>query len=220
MDQALHEANKKLSLLSSITRHDILNQLTALQGYFELIEEKVSDPDAKELLGKSIRTSEVIRGQISFTQQYEDLGMQTPRWQGLPETVAVSCSEGSFSQVTVAASVNGLAVFADPLLRQVFFNIFENSLMHGDHVTIIVVSGSRVPDGFDIVIADDGKGIPPADKQNIFAKGFGSHTGLGLFLVQEILAITGISIRENGEFGSGARFVIHVPVGKFRQSSP
>ena len=43
-DQALHEANKKLNLLSSITRHDIINQLTALQGYFALLEGRITDP--------------------------------------------------------------------------------------------------------------------------------------------------------------------------------
>jgi PAS domain S-box-containing protein len=217
MDQALREANRKLSLLSSVTRHDILNQLTALQGYFQLIEEKVKDTDAKELLNKSIRASEVIHGQISFTQHYEDMGTQTPRWQELPKTVAESCKDGNFPQVTVDASITGHAVFADPLLKQVFFNLFENSLMHGDHVTKIAVSVNRVSDGYDIVVTDDGKGIPPADKENIFSKGFGTHTGLGLFLTREILSITGMSISETGEFGHGARFVIHVPDGKFRQ---
>jgi signal transduction histidine kinase len=145
------------------------------------------------------------------------MGTQTPRWQELPKTVAESCKDGNFPQVTVDASITGHAVFADPLLKQVFFNLFENSLMHGDHVTKIAVSVNRVSDGYDIVITDDGKGIPPADKENIFSKGFGTHTGLGLFLTREILSITGMSIRETGEFGHGARFVIHVPNGKFRQ---
>jgi len=42
---------------------------------------------------------------------------------------------------------------------------------------------------------------------------------MGLFLSREILAITGISISENGEPGKGARFEIRVPPGKFRKGS-
>jgi signal transduction histidine kinase len=45
---------------------------------------------------------------------------------------------------------------------------------------------------------------------------FGKHTGLGLFLSREILGLTGITITENGIPGSGARFVIRVPAGKWR----
>ncbi|MFA5332430.1 MAG: PAS domain S-box protein [Methanoregula sp.] len=219
-DLALREANQKLSLLSSITRHDIINQLTALQGYFQLMEEDIVEPGVKELLRKAMRTSEVIRGQISFTQQYEDMGMQTPHWQNVMEIIRDVTREGGFTQVSRDNSLEGVLLFADPLLRQVFYNLFENSLMHGGTVTGITVCGNPAPDGFDLVVADNGRGIVQADKQNIFAKGFGTHTGLGLFLVREILAITGIRIEENGEPGKGARFVIHIPPGKFRKPAP
>ena len=47
-------------------------------------------------------------------------------------------------------------------------------------------------------------------------KGFGQNTGLGLFLSREILAITGITITENGVPGIGARFEIRVLNGGFR----
>ena len=71
----------------------------------------------------------------------------------------------------------------------------------------------KTPEGAEIVVADDGKGIPPSEKQKIFEKGFGSHTGLGLYLAQEILSITGLSIQETGEYSHGARFAIRVPAG-------
>jgi signal transduction histidine kinase len=59
-------------------------------------------------------------------------------------------------------------------------------------------------------------GITDEDKKKLFRKGFGKHTGLGLFLSREILAITGITITENGEPGVGARFEITVPKGMWR----
>jgi len=67
-----------------------------------------------------------------------------------------------------------------------------------------------------ILYEDDGVGIPAGDKKKLFQKGFGKHTGLGLFLSRELLAITGITITEDGEPGKGARFGITVPPGAFR----
>jgi signal transduction histidine kinase len=218
-EQALSEANKKLTLLSTITRHDILNQLTGLQGYLGLIEEKSTDPATRLLAHQAQRSGEVIRDQISFTRQYEDIGVQSPSWQDISASALAACRDGRFRNVSVDPSLAGIEIFADPLLKQVFYNLFENARMHGGTVTKIVVSRAASPEGADVVVADDGKGIPPEEKQKIFEKGFGSHTGLGLYLVQEILAITGLTIQETGEYGRGARFVIHVPAGMFRQST-
>ena len=61
------------------------------------------------------------------------------------------------------------------------------------------------------VIRDNGVGIADDMKERIFRKGVGKHTGLGLFLAREILDITGLSIRETGVAGEGARFEISIP---------
>ena len=63
---------------------------------------------------------------------------------------------------------------------------------------------------------DDGVGISREDKPHLFQKGFGKNTGLGLFLSQEILAITGLTIQETGEPGKGVRFVIGIPKEGYR----
>jgi signal transduction histidine kinase len=53
-------------------------------------------------------------------------------------------------------------------------------------------------------------------RRMIFERCFGKNTGMGLYLSREILAITGITIRETGEPGKGARFEIVVPKGAYR----
>ena len=55
------------------------------------------------------------------------------------------------------------------------------------------------------------------DKKRLFERGFGKNTGMGLFLSREILSITGITIQECGQPGTGARFEITVPKGKWRR---
>lgn len=73
-------------------------------------------------------------------------------------------------------------------------------------------------DGNDciITIEDDGVGISASMKEKIFDRGCGKNGGFGLFLVREILGITGMSIRETGIPGMGARFDIRVPAGGYR----
>ena len=78
------------------------------------------------------------------------------------------------------------------------------------------VSYRRSADDLILTYSDDGIGIPKEDKKRIFEKGYGKDSGLGLFLVQEVLGMTGIDIREVGEPGSGAKFEMVVPPGKFR----
>lgn len=102
------------------------------------------------------------------------------------------------------------------MIRKVFYNLIDNALRHGDHVTRITFSARETGDGLMIVCEDDGVGVPQQDKSQIFTKGFGRDSGLGLFLIREILSITKISIKETGDYGNGARFEMLVPKGDYR----
>jgi signal transduction histidine kinase len=125
-----------------------------------------------------------------------------------------------FTRVSLDPCLETCEIFADPLFRMVFQNLFENSVMHGGNVNRITVNGEETPEGYVVSVEDDGNGVAPEEKERIFLKGVGKHTGLGLFLVREVLAITRLTIRETGEHGQGARFEIHVPGGMYRLVTP
>jgi len=63
---------------------------------------------------------------------------------------------------------------------------------------------------------DDGEGVAAEEKVKCFTRGFRKNTGLGLTLSREILSITGITIRETGKPGEGARFEMAVPKEGYR----
>jgi len=109
-----------------------------------------------------------------------------------------------------------MEVYADPLLEKVFYNLVDNAIRYGERITTIRFSSEGTESGLSIICEDDGAGIPCEEKQRIFERGVGKNTGMGLFLTQEILGITGISIVENGVYGEGARFEIHIPRGTYR----
>ena len=70
--------------------------------------------------------------------------------------------------------------------------------------------------GIRIIWEDNGKGVPNEEKDRIFLLSHGRNSGFGLYFISEVLAMTGITITENGEPGKGARFDINVPYGTFR----
>jgi len=215
-DDAVRAANRKLVLLANITRHDILNQMTALSGYLELVQQKIHDPGLSGYLDTMKKTVEIIRLQVEFTRDYQDLGLQKPVWQNLKNAFLRSAESFTDRKIVFRCDTGNIEIYADPLIERVFYNLIDNSIRHGELISEIWLStGSTDPDLL-IIYEDNGSGVLPEEKEKIFLKGFGKHTGLGMFLIREILSITGITIRENGVYGQGVRFEIRIPPGKFR----
>ncbi|MDD1716493.1 MAG: PAS domain S-box protein, partial [Methanolinea sp.] len=212
-EEALRQAYRQLNLLTGITRHDILNKISVILGFLKIAEKKCEDPEHLNYLSKIESATTAIRSQIEFTRIYQDLGTRKPQWIDLDGVIARSQFPAT---IALSSSVRDILIFADPMLEKVFSNLLDNSIRHGGHVTEIRVSSC--PQGEDRVVIweDNGVGIAAGEKGRIFERGFGKHTGLGMFLTREILSLTGITIQETGVPGEGARFEITVPKGMFR----
>ncbi|MDO9036052.1 MAG: HAMP domain-containing sensor histidine kinase [Methanoregula sp.] len=215
---SLRIANKKLNLLSSITRHDIRNQLMALKSYIELSGESMGNSiRLAEFFKKEGMIADNIERQINFTGDYEEMGVNSPAWQNVDAIVNKVASGHHIRKIRIETNCPGREILADPLFEKVFFNLIDNALRYGGQkMTVIRTSLQDSEKGLVISVEDDGAGISDGDKKRLFERGFGKNTGLGLFLSSEILSITGISIRETGEPGKGARFEMTVPKGNYR----
>lgn len=217
---ALAQANKKLNLLSSITRHDILNKLTGLLGYMELMKEDYPDPQIQKILKIQEEIIQSITLHINFARDYQNIGIESPRWFSLRSVIGTAVAALPLQGVSVDMGTGDLFIYADPMIEKVFYNLIENALRHGDHVTRIRFSTETGEAGARILCEDNGCGVPQKFKEDIFLRKHFTHTGFGLFLSRDILEITGFSIRENGVPGEGARFEIAVPPGYFRTGGP
>jgi len=215
-EAALIQANKKLTLMNSIVRHDILNQVTVVLGHIALLREQPLDAAVAAALEKQQAAVEIIQSQIGFTRDYQDLGVRAPRWFPVEPLVTAAAKALRPTGIRFITDLNGISVYADPLLSSVFYNLLENAMRHGRTVTEIRVTAVPDGNGARIVWEDNGVGVPTEEKERIFDRGFGVNTGFGLFLVKEVLSITGITIRETGTPGKGARFEITVPEGNVR----
>ena len=209
-------ASRKLKILSGILHNDTFNNMSALIGSIDLLKTKIADP---ELLVDTTRLEKIaltLQRQIEFARAYERIGTSAPQWLNVNTQVHSLLSSELQKVVTVSISLNGLEIFVDPLFEKIFANLIHNSLNHGVRVKNISVSYQPINRDIAIIYTDDGTGLHTADKVEIFKKGAGKNSGFGLFLSREILSITGLSIKECGVYGEGARFEIFVPEGKFR----
>ncbi|HIJ06148.1 MAG: Sensory transduction protein kinase [Methanomicrobiales archaeon 53_19] len=215
--QSLEVANKKLNLLSSITRHDILNQITAILGYGSIIQEELTGtPEIHDYMAKLTEAVRTIQRQIAFTADYENLGVKEPTWQHVETTARWAEQEIDPREITIEVKTGDLEIFADPLLLKVFSNLFHNTIIHGEKATRIEISFHQAGEYGVLTVEDDGIGIPDDMKERIFSHIRGSKMGLGLFLIREILSITGITISETGTWQKGARFEIIIPKNAYR----
>jgi PAS domain S-box-containing protein len=216
-EQALYRANQKLTLLNTITRHDILNQLTVLGGYIEMSRELTTDREMMGYIEHEKKATKAIRNMIKFTKDYQDIGLYRPQWQYLRNIVTLLANTIDFGSVVLKNELGRLEIYADPLFEKVVYTLLENAIRHGGNFTFIRLYFRIEKRSCIVICEDDGVGVPEEDKENIFLREFGKHTGFGLFLSREILGITGFSIRETGVHGKGARFEILIPDGSFRE---
>jgi PAS domain S-box-containing protein len=213
---ALSQATKKLYFLNFITFSDIRNAIFTLSGYLELEREGVTEETMKTYLEKQAVIVSQVENWIQFAKNYQDLGLHLPRWQNVNQSFLYAISHLDFSKISRIINLGGLEIYADQLLEKVFFNLADNVVRHGKTVTAVALRYYETPDGLTIVFDDNGVGIPDDMKEKIFERRLDGRTGMGLFLAREILEITGISIKETGTYGKGARFEISVPKEVYR----
>ena len=213
MEDALLRKNKQLNLLSSITRHDILNMIMVIQGSLEIIEMDCSDPGLAQYIQKMRSASHTIKTQIEFTQFYQNMSSHAAQWVDL-----ASCMPSDLVPDTISMSIDisGIKVYADQMLEKIFFNLLDNSIRHGLVVTTIRIGYYLDGENLIVLWEDNGIGIPEDQKDRVFELGVGKNTGFGLFLVREILSLTGITIRETGKPGVGTRFELTLPKGTYQ----
>ncbi|MDH3365956.1 MAG: PAS domain S-box protein [Thermoplasmata archaeon] len=214
-EKALRQANEKLSLLGSITRHDVINQVAVLMGYLSLLEGNDDGPRSGQIAAAK-QACMTITEQLQFAGSYQKAGMKPPEWVRVRLELLGAVSMLDMGDIEVSESLGDVEILVDPLFEKVFLNLLMNSRKHGQRVTKITASYSKKDDGLILVYSDDGVGIPDEEKDKIFDRGYGKDSGLGLFLIREVLAMTGINISEVGTLGKGATFQMDVPRGKFR----
>ena len=206
----------KLRIVGRLIRHDVRNKLSTILGNVYLAKKKLpKNHEALENL-KAIESAVQQAVRIfDFARTYERLGMEKLVYMNVEETVNEAVSLFSdMHNVKVINKCKGLRVLADSLLRQLFYNLIDNSLRYGKKISKIRIYYKEENDHLKLIYEDDGVGIPKREKEKIFMEGYGGNTGYGLYLIRKICETYGWTIKETGEYGKGAQFTIIIPKRK------
>lgn len=215
--EALTRMNHHLRHLTSLTRHDIANRVTVLLARLEIARSDLSGPDLLCELDRIESDAQSIAALCRLVRDEAEDGNGTPIWHRIDRVVSAAAEQFREAGVRIECAPTAVEVHAAPLFFLVCANLVENAIRHGGP-GLSTIRCSCTPEGPDmlVVFEDDGCGVPEAEKERIFLLGVGSNTGLGLYLSREILEMTGITIREVGAPGVGARFELRVPRGSHR----
>ncbi len=214
--EKLQMLNEKLRVVGGLTRHDVRNKLAAVTGNAYLARKKL--PGNNEVLDylRQIEASveETVRI-LDFARTYEMLGAEELTYitveKAVDEAIALFAD---FNGMKMINNCHGLTVLADSLLRQLFYNLIDNSLKYGKKTTRIRLYYGKAGHGkLKLIYEDDGVGISAADKSKLFKEGYstGGSTGYGLHLIRKMVEVYGWTIEETGESGKGAQFTITIP---------
>jgi PAS domain S-box-containing protein len=217
-EESFQKVTKKLSLLNSVTFNDIRNAVFSLNGYLALENEDTGTTPRQKYREQEEDSIRKISDALNFAKDYQDLGASPPRWQNVQQSFLLGISHLDFSSVQRSVQLENLEIYADPLLERVFLTFADNIIKHAKGASQVSVGYQSAGEGIMIFFRDNGPGIPDARKEKIFERGSGTRKGMQLFLVREILGITGISLAETGTPGKGACFTLSVPKGAFRFS--
>jgi len=219
MERALQQANNKLNALTSIARHDIQNKITVLLGYLGRTKKATKDPVLLGYLNRQEQAAKSINAEINLTREFKDLGRQPPEWQDLNAIVRAAIENYRETGIDFVADLPGIEVYADVQIDRAFHRLLSAAANDQNHVTTVSISSSNPGENLQIILHDDGPGVPPEQKGRIFELQ-SDGTGMpNLFIVREILSLTNMTLAENGDYGQGSRFVIEIPASYYRYVS-
>jgi len=217
----LKRREEQIEFFNSILRHDILNGMTVIEARAETLADTLDETQAtyaETILDWS-------RDIVDLTQKVRSV-LSTMSGDGLtePETIelapviegAVNKAASMDADCTIETAIHDdVAVVADDLLDDVVGNILTNAVEHGGPSPTIEVTTELVDPMVRLHIADDGPGIPPAERDAIFEKGErgteSTGTGFGLYFVSVMVESYGGDIWvEESDLG-GSEFVVELP---------
>lgn len=222
----LRRSNHELEQFAGVVSHDLAAPLTVVNGYLELLEEQLGgdDEQAERWIGSAIRAIGRMHRLITSLLSYARAGQAPLRAEaarlGELTEQALNDLRDSADDAAVEVAPDLPVVEADPILiRQLLQNLLGNSFKYrrGDRRCRVEVSAERDGDQWRIAVADNGTGIPRAQRDRVFEMfaqvdpAAGKGYGVGLSTCQRIVDRHGGRIFATETPGGGTTVVFTLP---------
>jgi PAS domain S-box len=213
--EKLRTLNEKLKVVGNLTRHDAANKLMGIKMNLYLLKKKLGDnPEALGYVEQIAAAVDSTQHIFELSQIYEQIGSEkltsVDVYESFQKAVMLT---PNLAGITVINETRGLAVTADSLLTQLFYNFIDNTLKYGEKASEIKLSYKETPDNILLTYQDNGVGVPFENKSKLFDERFttGKGTGHGLKLTKRMIEVYGWTIKEAGVPGEGAAFELTIP---------
>jgi len=217
------------TLLSGVA-HELNNPLSNVSSSAQILAEDIDglDEDFKkdliaQILEQSDRARDIVRTLLEFSR-ISDFAWQEMSLKILVEKTITLIRGQAPSNVEINLDIpEALKITVDKQrMQQVFLNLIKNAIdVIGENGKIWISCREIIRKGkgrreVEILIEDNGPGIPEEIRDKIFdpfftTKDVGHGSGLGLFIVHDIVEMHGGSIRVESRIGQGTTFIIWLP---------
>ncbi len=222
-----HQQNETKDTFINMMAHELRAPLTAIKGYAEMVDEKLTDPTQKEhvyrigestkrlleLVNDLLDVARIQSGKVSVTLGYVDVSSVARAVVG---ELAVSAAEKSIELRTVGVEVSHQAVADQSRLHQVLTNVISNAIKYTKE-GVIELEVTTTRRKVEIRVKDTGMGITADDQQKLFAPFFRvrtkdveaiTGTGLGMWITKQLVLVMNGTIGVESIQGVGTHVVI------------
>ncbi|WP_435099253.1 PAS domain S-box protein [Halorubrum sp. N11] len=203
--ESVKRANEQLEEFASVVSHDLRNPLNVATGRLELLSDECDSEHLKGLR-KALRRMETLIGDL-LTLAREGKAVTDTQAVNLAALTNGCWETVETSQAILVNNINRDIQADRSRLKQVFENLFRNAVEHGQ--TDVTVTVGELANGF--YIEDDGQGITPDERDDVFEAGYSQSTdgtGFGLSIVEQIITAHDWQIHVTDGSDGGARFEI------------
>ncbi len=221
--------SEKLAALGTLlagVAHELNNPLSNISTSAQILAEEIEEDNLEfkkslvtQIDEQADKARDIVRTLLEFSRSQVFEKKELPLLKLVTDTIRLIRGQVP-SMVDVRVEIpEDLAIFADKQrIQQVFLNLIKNAIDAVDENGHIWITARRLESGgtkreVEIMIEDDGPGIPPEDARRIFdpfftTKDVGKGSGLGLFIAHDIIESHGGSITVDSHPGSGTTFII------------
>ena len=231
VDEALvRSARERLHLSFFATlAHELRTPLTSIRGYLEtLIEDHLDRETTRRFLetarAEALRMSRLLDGLFDASSLDPRIPAEEAQRADLQAALAASLNAVAPIAAARRTVISQLGCAARSVLlppdelTQILINVLENAVKHGREAGRVYVASTQLENGeLQIVVDDDGRGVPADERSEIFtpacrgSTSTASGSGLGLTVVRRLLERAGGSVKVEDSPLGGARFRLRVP---------
>lgn len=204
-ERKLERRNERLANFAALVSHDLRNPLNVASGRVDLAVE-TEDTGHLQPAVDALERMEVLIEDLLTLAHEGDL-VSDVEWVSLREVTQRSWATVETPEATLEVQTDAVVSADANALQQLFENLFSNAVAHARPDAHVLVADH--PEGF--VVADDGPGIPPAERSKVFETTYTTTeegNGLGLAIVREVVDGHGWSVTVEESESGGARFVV------------